>query len=83
MSDQTIHDRIKELLCNEVLVGFSPNEIKNDTGLIDELHLDSIQMMGLIAGLENEFAIEFEDDDLDLQIITTVNALANFVSNKT
>ena len=74
--------QIKRLISNEVLVGVNANEIDDEASLIADLHLDSIQMIELVTSLENEFSIELEDEDLDLQFFSTVKALAEFVQSK-
>ncbi len=82
MTTLTFQERIKTLICNDVLVGVSVDEINDDTKLIEDLHLDSIQMIGLITGLEGEFDIVLDDEDLDLEYFTTINSLADFVRTK-
>ena len=82
MAEPKIQDQIKRLISNEVLVGVNVNEIGNDDSLISDFHLDSIQMIALITGLENEFNLLLEDDDLDLENLSTVNRLAAFFETK-
>lgn len=82
MTTLTFQERIKTLICNDVLVGVSVDEINDETKLIEDLHLDSIQMIGLITGLEGEFDIVLDDEDLDLEYFTTINSLADFVRTK-
>lgn len=82
MSNLSIQERIKNLICDEVLVGINADEINDSSALVEDLHLDSIQMIELITGLENEFDIILEDEDLDLEFFSTVNSLANFVKSK-
>ncbi len=82
MTTLTFQERIKTLICNDVLVGVSVDEINDDTKLIEDLHLDTIQMIGLITGLEGEFDIVLDDEDLDLEYFTTINSLADFVRTK-
>ena len=82
MTDSTIQDQIKTMISNEVLVGVSVDEIGSDVSLISDLNLDSIQMLALITGLESEFNIVLEDDDLDLENLSTVNRIAEFVNGK-
>ena len=82
MTQLTLQHRIKDLLCREVILGITPSEIDNKSSLVDDLALDSIQMIGLITALENEFEIELEDEDLDLQHFSTINSLAEFVQQK-
>lgn len=82
MSDTAIQNQIKRLISNEVLVGVGVDEIGSDDSLISDLHLDSIQMIALITGLENEFDFILEDEDLDMENLSTVNRLAEFVQKK-
>ena len=82
MSDKSVQDRIKELIIEKVLVGVNPDEINNESQLVSELGLDSIQIIGLIGGLEEEFDIILEDDDLDFELFSTINSLATLVENK-
>ena len=82
MTESTIQDQIKSMISNEVLVGVSVDEIGSDVSLISDLNLDSIQMLALITGLESQFNIVLEDDDLDLENLSTVNRIAEFVNEK-
>ena len=82
MSDKTTQERIKDLIIEKVLVGVNPDEISNDSELVSELGLDSIQIIGLIGGLEEEFDIVLEDDDLDFELFSTINNLAKLVDAK-
>ncbi len=82
MSENTTQDRIKGLIIEKVLVGVNPDEISNDSELVSELGLDSIQIIGLIGGLEEEFDIVLEDDDLDFELFSTINNLAKLVDGK-
>ena len=82
MSDKSTQDRIQDLIVEKVLVGVNPEEISNDSELVSELGLDSIQIIGLIGGLEEEFDIVLEDDDLDFELFSTINNLAKLVDGK-
>ena len=82
MTESAIQDKIKNMISNEVLVGVSIDEIGDDASLISDLNLDSIQMLALITGLETEFNFMLEEDDLDLENLSSVNRLAEFVAKK-
>ena len=82
MTESTIHEKIKSMISNEVLVGVSVEEIGNDVSLISDLAMDSIQMLALITGLENEFGFILEDEDLDMENLSSVNRIAEFVQQK-
>lgn len=82
MTEPTIQEKIKQMISNEVLVGVSVDEIGDDASLITDLNLDSIQMLSLITGLESEFSIMLDEEDLDLEKLSSVNRLADFVQEK-
>jgi len=82
MTDRTIKDKIKQMISDEVLVGVSVDEIGDDASLISDLNLDSIQMLSLITGLESGFNIMLDEEDLDLENLSSVNKLAEFVQKK-
>ena len=82
MTDSTVQDKIKAMISDEVLVGVSVDEIGDDASLISDLNLDSIQMLSLITGLESQFEIMLDEEDLDLENLSSVNKLAEFVQKK-
>lgn len=82
MTDSTVHDKIKAMISDEVLVGVSVDEIGDNASLISDLNLDSIQMLSLITGLESKFNIMLDEEDLDLENLSSVNKLAEFVQKK-
>lgn len=82
MTDSSVQDKIKKMISDEVLVGVSVDDIGDDASLISDLNLDSIQMLSLITGLESEFNIMLDEEDLDLENLSSVNKLAEFVNKK-
>jgi len=82
MTDATIQDRIKKLICDGLVVGVSFDDLNGNSSLINDLQLDSIQMIELITKLEGEFSIELEDEDFDFEVFSTIDSLASFVQQK-
>ena len=82
MTDATIQDRIKKLICDGLVVGVSFDDLNGNSSLINDLQLDSIQMIELITKLEGEFSIELEDEDFDFEVFSTIDSLASFVNEK-
>ena len=82
MHELSIQKQIKTIISNEVLVGVSVDEIGDDASLVSDLAMDSIQMLALITGLETEFDFMLEDDDLDMENLSSVNRIADFVEHK-
>ncbi len=82
MSDNAIQNRIKKLICDGLVVGVVYDDLKGESSLINDLQLDSIQMIELITKLEGEFSIELDDEDFDFEVFSTIDSLTKFVEEK-
>jgi acyl carrier protein len=54
-------------------------KVTASTDLVNEIGLDSLQMIDFLLGLEDEFGVEVDFDSLDMQHLTSVEALCHFV----
>ena len=54
-------------------VNFAPNTPLTSHGL------DSLNIMDILLGIEQAFGITFDDRDLDLSVLETVDSLTDFV----
>ena len=51
-----------------------------DTHLLDSLpELDSMAIVELIVALEDQFDIEFDEDDVTAEVFTSIGSLAAFI----
>ncbi len=76
-------DELKLLLINELnLEDLSPQDIDANAPLFkDGLGLDSIDALELAVVLDKKYGIKIKsDDDQNENIFSTLNSLANFVS---
>ena len=71
-----INMRINKIISDTAAIstGFS-----DAASLKEELGLDSLSLAGLIIALEDEFAIRFDDGDLDPAKLSTAGSLAELV----
>ncbi|NOW06642.1 phosphopantetheine-binding protein [Clostridium beijerinckii] len=58
------------------------NNIKEDSDLIHDIGLDSLQLINLIVAIEEEFNIEIEFDEFDFEEVSTVKKLLAYVEAK-
>ncbi|NJH86283.1 hypothetical protein GLV96_06910 [Staphylococcus agnetis] len=56
--------------------------IDDNTDLVRDFGLDSIDIVQLIAYLEEDFNIIFEDDELDIQKISAYSSLKKLIYQK-
>jgi acyl carrier protein len=83
MSDPTIAPRVKDLIVRRLKLEIDPTTIQNDAPLFGEgLGLDSIDALELVLGLEQEFGIKVEDEEVGVKAFASVNALVDFIEQK-
>jgi acyl carrier protein len=62
-------ERIKEIVCE--IVGIAMDEINPDASFMDDMGLDSLRALEILAAIENEFSITIEPERL--RDMTTLN----------
>lgn len=72
-------ERVKKVLVEQLDV--SEDEVVPAASIIDDLKADSLDVVEIIMGLEEEFDVEIPDDDAEK--ITTVQQIINYVEAKT
>ena len=79
MEESAIFDKIKDVVADKL--DADPQDIKEDAAFVDDLGADSLDVVELIMGLEDEFEIEISDEDAEK--IRTVGDAVKFISSQT
>jgi acyl carrier protein len=75
--------RVKELIVRRLKLDVDPAAIENAAPLFGEgLGLDSIDALELVLGLEQEFGIKVEDEEVGVKAFASVDALVDFIEQK-
>jgi acyl carrier protein len=83
MQRQELTPKLKELIVRRLKLDLDPATIDDGAPLFgDGLGLDSIDALELVLGLEQEFGIKVEDEEVGVKAFASVNALADFVEQK-
>lgn len=53
--------------------------VRDDTSLLKDLALDSIQLLELIVAIENQFQIQVSNEDLSIDVFDRFSLLVDFV----
>lgn len=77
-----IESRIKEMLVERLFLKVAPSDIPGNAKIMDEYGVDSVALLELVVGLEEEFGIVVEDGDFDISNFSTPAALAAFVAKR-
>ena len=80
MVEESVEGRIKRVIVRSLSLDIRPEEIGDEEQLFEgSLSLDSEATIQIIVGLEEEFDIEFEDEDLRPELFDSVWAMAQHV----
>ena len=71
-------DRVKKVLVEQLDV--SEDEVTAPASIVDDLGADSLDVVEIIMGLEEEFDVEIPDEDAEK--ITTVQQIIDYVEEK-
>jgi acyl carrier protein len=83
MTNDNLAPRVKELIVRRLKLEIDPASIQDDAPLFGEgLGLDSIDALELVLGLEQEFGIKVEDEEVGVKAFSSVNALVDFIEQK-
>lgn len=72
-------ERVKKVIVEQLDV--SPEEVTPQASFVEDLGADSLDVVELVMGLEEEFDIEIPDDDAEK--ITRVQDAVNYIEEKT
>ena len=84
-----LETRLKTLIVSGLhLDGVDPASIDSDAPLFGDhdklggLGLDSIDALELVLGIEKEFGIKVQDEEVGVKAFASVNALCEFIESK-
>ncbi|WP_274374182.1 MULTISPECIES: acyl carrier protein [Synergistales] len=78
MKMEEIQKRLKDIVIDRLDV--EEEQIKADASFVEDLGADSLDIVELIMGIEEEFDIEIPDEDAEK--LTNVEEAMNYVKNK-
>ena len=75
----SVEERVKGIVAEQLSIG--ADEIKNESGFIDDLGADSLDTVELVMALEEEFDIEIPDEDAEK--IASVQNAVDYIKGQT
>jgi acyl carrier protein len=83
-SRSALRQRIKEILVERLKLERTPESIGDDELLFsgEGLGLDSIDALELVLGIEQEFDVKIENEEVGMTALSSVSHLADFVVAK-
>jgi acyl carrier protein len=80
----SLQEQVKQLLVRRLKLEREPASIGDDEPLFgpEGLGLDSIDALELVLGLEQEFGVSIDDQQVGSQVLSTVNGIVQFIVEK-
>ncbi|NEP44041.1 MAG: acyl carrier protein [Okeania sp. SIO2H7] len=80
---ETVINRLKTIIAEELDVNLKIEEINEDASLFEDgLGFDSIVTVEFISLIEQHFGLEFSDGELNPELFSNLKVLADFISSK-
>ena len=70
-----VEERVKKLICEQL--GVKEEEVSSDASFVEDLGADSLDTVGLVMALEEEFETEIPDEEAEK--ITTVKEAIDYI----
>jgi len=71
----SVEARVKEIICEQL--GVSEDDVTPEASFIEDLGADSLDIVELVMGLEEEYDMEISDEDAEK--IRTVQDVVNYI----
>jgi acyl carrier protein len=80
---ENINSRIRKVLIEKMLSEVDPEEIKDDTPLIElGVGVDSVATLELLVALESEFEISIDEEDIDQNLLENIYSIAEYIGKR-
>jgi len=81
-SSSELHQKIKEVLVEELMLDETENEIADDIALMgaDSLGLDSVDALQLVVALDKHFGLKLSDAEAAKGVLQSVNTIAEAIT---
>ena len=81
MPTEDLHDAIKDMMVENLMLKTPKEEIQNDLPLFgpEGLGLDSIDALELVVSLEKRFGVTVPNSDVARNALATVNSIHDYV----
>lgn len=77
-----LEERLKEILVERLFLQIAPTDIESSKNLMDNYGVDSVSVMEMAVGMEEEFGVSFEGMEFNLAHFQSIDSMAAFVRSK-
>lgn len=81
MSD-SIERELKEMLVERLFLKLKPEEIDAEKNLMTTYGIDSVSVMEMVVGLEEQYGVTFDPGEFKIETFQSIRNMAEFVRSK-
>jgi acyl carrier protein len=82
-SESSIEERVKKVIIERLQISMSDRDLARETPLIGKgLGLDSVGILELVVGIEEEFDVVLDDSEISLELFECIGSLSDYISKK-
>lgn len=81
MNKSEVVIKLKEIVINSMHINKTPSDIEG-RDMIAELGINSVDALEILIWIENTFQIQIPDEDLNADLLRSVDKLAEYVMGK-
>ena len=82
MTDNELKTKLKEIVIDITHSSDEVEDIEDGDFLVDDLGVDSLGMINLVARLEKQFSIEIPQSEVTLQNFKSIELLGKYIGSK-
>jgi len=75
-----IETRLRAMIVDRLFLAVAPEDIAPEASLVEEYGVDSVNLLELVVGLEEEFGLQLDGGDFNARHFGTLAALRDFVA---
>ena len=79
MDKQEIENKLRLMIVDRLFLPMEPDEMDSTASLIDDYGVDSVNLLELVVGLEEEFGLALDGGDFNVAHFHSIAALRDFV----
>ncbi len=80
---RVMKEKIKNIISEVKNEGDLVNKINDTTDIINEVGMDSLQVINFILRVEEEFDVEIDFEEFDLDHLSSLSTFCNYLSKHT
>ncbi len=82
MNTETIKTQVRQYVVDDLLMGTSAAELRDDDSFMESHVIDSVGVLELIAFIEKNFGIKVEDQEILPENLDSLNGIGRYLERK-